>query len=178
MRGLRQILRAIDNVNERAGRMASFLMLFLAGAAVFEVVARYVFNRPTQWSMEANGFLMLIYVVVGGGYTLLHKGHVNIDVVYSRFSLRGRAILDVATAVIVFAYVIAFIYYGWRFAWDHMVTGTIGKGGWSPPLYPFAFFLPLGGVLLFLQCVAKFMRDLFIVATGKEITSEGEGGKQ
>ena len=40
---------------------------------------------------------------------------------------------------------------------------------WSPPIYFFKMTLPVGATLIFLQGVAKFIRDLIFVVTGKEV---------
>ena len=37
------------------------------------------------------GSLFAGYILLGGGYTLLHRDHVNMDIVYSRFTPRARA---------------------------------------------------------------------------------------
>jgi len=40
---------------------------------------------------------------------------------------------------------------------------------WEPPIYPLKLTIPIAGFLLLLQGLAKFIRDLIIVITDKEL---------
>ena len=76
------------------------MMLF----GVYEVAARYFFNRPTIWVWELNGLLQCVFVALAGGYTLLVRGHVRVDVVYGHLSMRKKAILDLITSFFMFSF--------------------------------------------------------------------------
>src|SRR4030043_53496 len=94
MKSVQSILRIADVTNEWVGRVGSFLFLPLILFITFEVVMRYVFRSPTIWVHETSEYLLVILAMLGGGYTFLHKGHVSVDIIYSRLSVRRRAILD------------------------------------------------------------------------------------
>lgn len=168
MRALKVVLNVIDTINEWVGTVASFLVLAISGIACYEIVCRYIFNSPSEWSFELSGFLFLGYVVLGGGYTLLHEAHVNTDILYTHLSARGKATLDVFTAVLFFAFTVAFVWYGWRFAWMATLNGEHSGTPWNPPVYIVMWLLPIGGALLLLQGSAKFVRDLLLVVTGTQ----------
>ena len=55
---------------------------------LFEVVARYMFNSPTSWATEATTMLFVAYTILSGGYLLLHRGHIKVDIFYQQFSPR------------------------------------------------------------------------------------------
>ena len=105
----------------------------------------------------------------GGGYTLLYKDHVNINVIYNRFSPRGKAILDLLTFVIFFLYCYSLLVEGWKFAWDALKIGRHSGTDWNPPLSPVLMTLPIAAFLMLVQGVAKFIRDLLIIWAGKEV---------
>jgi len=65
---------------------------------------RYFFNRPTIWVWEMNGFLLCVFVALGGGYTLLVRGHVRVDIVYDYLSTRSKAIMDLLTSFFIFLF--------------------------------------------------------------------------
>ena len=102
MQAARVFVRAVSAVNEWVGSAFSLLILPLIFLVVFEVVMRYGLQSPTIWGTETITFVFAAYILLGGGYTLLHASHVNMDVVHGRLSRRSRAILDVLTAGIVF----------------------------------------------------------------------------
>ena len=162
-------LRAIDRINEWVGRIIAWWMLPMLFIMTFEVFMRYIWQDPTEWGTELVTFIFAGYILLGAGYTLLYKDHVNINVIYNRFSPRGRAILDLLTFLFFFLYCYAILVEGWKFAWDAVKIGRHSGTDWNPPLYPILLTLPLAALLLLVQGIAKFIRDLLVVWAGREI---------
>lgn len=54
---LKRLLSSIDQLNEWVGRKVSLLLYVLAFLVAIEVIARYVFNRPSIWAFEAELFI-------------------------------------------------------------------------------------------------------------------------
>ena len=161
-------LRFIGRTNEWVGRIVAWWMIPMIFIMSFEVFMRYVWKDPTEWGTELVSFIFAGYILLGGGYTLLYKDHVNINVIYNRFSPRGRAILDLLTFVLFFLYAWILFLEGWKFAWDAVKIGRHSGTDWNPPLSPILLTLPIGALLMLLQGVTKFIRDLAIALKGKE----------
>lgn len=166
---LRNLVRFIDMLNEGVGRVVSLALLLLIALVVMEVALRYGFRAPTDWGTETISFVFAGYILLGGGYTLLHRDHVNMDIVYSRFSPRARAWIDVATSAFVFLYCWLLLREGALMAIEALETGRRTGTDWNPPLFPVMVSLPIGAALLLLQSVAKFLRDLVLALTGREL---------
>jgi len=49
------------------------------------------------------------------------------------------------------------------------VMTAIDKTDWSPPLFPVKFMLFLGSLLLLLQGIVWFIRDLHMAFTGRKL---------
>ena len=77
--------RRINNV---AGIISGLLVFIVALLAVFEIIMRGVFNRPTGWTMDVSTYLLLWTIFTGVAYSLQAKGQVAVDMV--RSSLRKR----------------------------------------------------------------------------------------
>ena len=73
-------------------------------AVTYEVAMRYIFNRPTTWSMEINQFLFCAIVALGGAYTLSKEGHVSVDILYNHLKPRAKAIASMVTSLLLFAF--------------------------------------------------------------------------
>jgi TRAP-type mannitol/chloroaromatic compound transport system permease small subunit len=50
------------------------------------------------------------------------------------------------------------------------VPGEMSFTDWGPPFYCIKFMMPLAGILLLLQGINWFIRDLHLVITGREMT--------
>ncbi len=157
--------RAIDSVNERVGRIASFAVLPLVILVAIEVLARYALNRPTIFAWDINIQLYGLLVMLGAGYALLTKGHVVVDVIITHFSPKVRAILELITSSFFFLCTGTLMWTSAGVAWESTLSKESYTSIWSPPIYPFKIMIFVGGCLLLLQGIAKFIRDIAVIAS-------------
>lgn len=163
---IKVVIRGIDIVNNWSGKLVSFLIPVLMVFETYEVLARYVFGKPTIWINELSAMLFGAAILIGGGYTLLHGSQANMDIVYNLFSKRGKAVLDLVTFFLFLSFVGVLFWKGWEMAWRSLITLEHDSTEWAPPLYYFKMTLPLGGFLLLLQGFGKFLKDLIILIKG------------
>jgi len=170
MRMLRSIIRTVDTISERLGKILSFLIFGMTAVLVYEVVVRYAFNAPTIWAHETSIFFWGYCGVLAGAYTLKHHAHINVDILYSRLSPRREAILDVVTGFL-FLFIIALIIYeGWKMGMVALATHEHSPTPWSPPIAHFKLVLPVGATLLLVQGLANWVRSLYLAVTNKELS--------
>jgi TRAP-type mannitol/chloroaromatic compound transport system permease small subunit len=175
MQHLEQVLSVIDRVNERVGRIVSCLVLFMMVSIVYEVVARYFFNSPTIWVMELNEYVLCAYTALAGGYTFLYGAHVNVDIVYQRFGVRTKALVDILTFFFFFLFIVILIWKSWGMAAEAWRFDEHSESLLAAPLFPSKVVIPVGGCLILLQGVAKLLRDIRTLITG--VREQGrEGG--
>ncbi len=173
---VKAVLATIDAISVSTGKLFSFLILALVAIIMIEVVRRYFFNEPIMGVQDVQCAYFGVYYMMAGAYTLWARGHVSVDVLYVLAPVRGRAIIDLVTFPFFLLFAGAIIYTGWQFG---MLATHIEGIGWNLevdqshlrlPLYPPKWTIFLGGVLLLLQGLAKFVRDLKFAVTGKELT--------
>jgi len=161
----------IDVLNKRIGENIGLILLPLMCISLMEVILRYVFNRPTIWAWDVNIQLHAVLISVAGGYVLLSGRFVVVDVFISRLSPKARARLDLITSVVIFFAIGILIWQGTKGAWHSWTLKECFTSNWMPVLYPLRFIVLIGFILLFLQIVSRFIRNL-LVAMGRE---EGAG---
>ena len=169
MRQVRRFLALVDNLNDQVGKIVSMLIIFMVLILVYEVVLRYIFNSPTLWAHETSEYFFGVHFFLGGAYALRHAAHVNVEVIYSRFSPRVRAILDIITSVFFFLICAVLLWKGGAMAWTSLMKLEHTNTVWAPPLYPLKMMIPIGACLILLQGLAKFIRDFHIAITRKEL---------
>jgi len=163
-----RFLKAIDSMNEHIGRVIAYIGAVMMLIIGFEVVMRYVFNRPTIWALEINQSLLCIYAALAGGYTLLHRGHVSVEIVYGRFGLRTRMVIDILTSFIFFFFIIIFLWQTWDMAFDSLMIGERSEGLLGLPLYPAKIAIAIGAVLILLQGFANLAKNIIALISGVE----------
>jgi TRAP-type mannitol/chloroaromatic compound transport system permease small subunit len=79
------------------------------------------------------------------------------------------AVLDVLTGFLFFFLMILIIIYGSKAAIMAISLGDRTASAWGPPLGHFKLMIPVGALLLLMQGIAKWIRDLHYALTGKEL---------
>jgi TRAP-type mannitol/chloroaromatic compound transport system permease small subunit len=105
--------------------------------------------------------------MLGGGFVLVLRRHVNVNLLYERLSRRTQAIVDLCTSPFFFAFVGVLTWQAMRFFYRSFSIREHSITVFGPPMYPVKFMLVLVALLLLLQGVAKFIQD-FQIALGKE----------
>ncbi len=154
-----RFVRGVDRVNDWVGWIAGLQILLVVAVIVYEVVLRYGFNSPTIWANEIMIYLTAVAYLLGGGYALLYRRHVIVDVLYARFPAQLRRRLDVATLVFFILYLGTLIWAGWWFAWDSMKIGETTGTPWNPPIWPMKLAIPVAAGLVLVQGVANLVSE-------------------
>ena len=167
---MEQLLRNVDRISIWSGRGFSFLYLISMLVIVYDIVMRSIFDRPTVWAFEAVIFAGGAAYVIGGAYTLCKDSHVRMDVLVSRFSPRTQSALDLVTFPFFLLFVGVILWKGWVVgSYSLLLKETTGTP-WNPPIYPLKLLIPLSALLMLLQGLAKFLRDLRVVVMRKGLS--------
>ncbi len=169
MKAIEYFLRYTDFVNARIGWLVAFLMCPMLFIMIWEIVMRYFFNQPSLWAYEISLFLYGSYIVLGGAYTHLADGHVNVDIIWGRLSPRGRAILDIITSAFVFLFLGVLFWESLKITINSWQIGETTMSHWAPAYYPLRTTVPVGCFLFMLQALAKLIRDVLIVINGEHV---------
>ncbi|MAG14666.1 MAG: hypothetical protein CL874_02120 [Dehalococcoidales bacterium] len=170
MKILKSAIRGIESVSEVSGKSVSLLILVLAAVVFFDVVMRYVFDRPTVWAYEVALMLSGTAMVVATAWTHKAKGHVEVDVLKLLFPAWVRLVVDlVLTLVLALPWVTLLIIGGWGDLLFVVELKERTMTPFEPYLWMFKWVLPTGFFLLWLQVLASFTRDLFTLIKGKVV---------
>lgn len=170
MNKLGKVLKRIDAISEWSAKAFSFLIILVTAIEVREVIARYVFNRPTIWTWEVSSLLCGMLWIMGAAWVLKEGRHVRTDVFYRRFSPKSQTCVDlVLFPCLLFVFVGVMIWHGIPAAVHSCQIREGTWSIWSPPLYPTKVVMVLAFLLLGLQGLAKWIRDLVFVIKGINI---------
>jgi TRAP-type mannitol/chloroaromatic compound transport system permease small subunit len=161
-------LHIIDKISEWTGKIISFAMVLVIGIFIWSIVHRYVFHLATTWNIMTVGKVFFVYIILGAAYTLYTRAHVNVSILYGRFSLRVRSIVDLVTFTFFLSFCILLIWMAVETMFLESHYFRLSLKSLLPPHWPATLVAPVGIFLLLLQGLAKFIRDLIIAVTGKE----------
>jgi len=113
-------------------------------------------------------FLMFgMQYMLSGAYAYREDQHVRVDVIYAKFSPRGKAIADIVTSVFFFIFIGTMLVTGIKFASDSIGFGETSFTEWGIQYWPVKLAIPIGAGLLLLQGISKLIKDvLFVMRRG------------
>jgi TRAP-type mannitol/chloroaromatic compound transport system permease small subunit len=167
---LKNFLQGMDSVSEWSGRIFIWLIIPLTGVVVFEVISRRFFNVPHIWATEVTDYIYGPHFMLVAAYTLLHRGHVRVEVIYELFSPRVRAILDCFTyLVFFFPFLIIVFTNGILFAYTSWSIHETSESAALTIVPLIKTVIPVTFLLILIQGSANFIRRVIFVLKGKEI---------
>ena len=156
----KKIGQAVDSVNEWGGKVGWFLILLMMSFGVYDVIMRYLFDRPSQWIYLILQAGMVFLTIFAGGYALQHGAFVKMDAVYAHFSRRGKAIADAFTFVAPLLFCTVLIWKGIETAQLSIAMRQVTPTAVPIPLYPIKAMIPLGAFLVLIVAVKKFISNV------------------
>ena len=165
---IKTYVKWVDAVNKKVGSVVLYLVFAMMGLLLFASVSRTFFNVPFVWVMEMAQFTMAAYYLLGGGYSMQLKAHVRMDVLYEKWSDKTRARVDASTSGFLIFYLVVLLYGAISSTAYAIEYGQRNYSTWGPPMAPIKIIMTAGILLMLLQAVAVFFKDV-ARATGKEI---------
>jgi len=165
---MQKLLRFIDMVSTWTGKTASYLIAVLTIIICYDIFMRYFLLKPTSWAFEATYMLYGAYAMLGAAYCHCHKGHVRMDLLYSRLSRRTQAIVEAICYIFLFFPLIGVLSWKctehalWAFSFGERSSSSV----WRPHLWPFKILIAYGFFIFFLQGLADFLKLIGTVSKG------------
>ena len=166
---LQQCARAIDTLNECIGRAISWLTLAMVIVTFSIVVLRYLFDISWVPMQESIIYMHSLVFMLGAAYTLKHDGHVRVDIIYQRCSVKVKAWIDFLGALLLLLPVAGFILWSsWEYVFDSWaISESSRNSGGLPVVYLLKTCLLLMSSLLILQGISLLISKLnCIVSAG------------
>ena len=150
----------IDWINGWVGEFIAYWSVMAVFVYFYEVLARYVFNSPTNWAHEGMFLMFGMQYLLAGGYAAREDAHVRVDIIYEQLSERAKAITDIVTSIFFFIFTVTLLVTGTIFVLDAISVWEVSFTEWSIQYWPVKFSITIGALLIILQGVAKLIRDV------------------
>lgn len=162
---MKKLVNVLDLINFWAGIIGSVFFLPLTALMVYEVITRRIFHAPTIWTLEMSRFLFVPLILLALGFTLIYRGHATIDLFYTKWNDKTRAIVDIITYII-FMFPACIIMFINEVTATKMSWATLERtpSAFNCPVYPVKTLMPIGFLLLFIAAVSVTLKNIYMVA--------------
>ncbi len=155
-----KIAGAITRLNIWVASIAAWLIVPMFLLLLADVIMRYVVGSAEIWTAEFAQLIFGVYAVICGGYLLVERAHVNVDIIYGRFSRVAKAKVDLATSLLFFLFLGVLIWQSADMAWESAEKLERSSSIWNPHIWPVKLAIPIAGILLLLQGLVRIASDI------------------
>ncbi len=166
MNFFKKVIRACDRLNDWIGSYVVTTAVLIFILVIFSnVIMRYVFNTSFVFMAELEWHIFAFIFLLGAGFTLLHDGHVRVDIFYSMMDRKKQArinFLGVILFLIPSCYVVLTTTIPWVIVAYKVGEVSIDPGG-IPARFLLKACLPAGYILMLIQGVSLGLKSAFIL---------------
>ena len=152
-------VRWVDAFNRVLGKIVMLGVFVMMGILLYSAWTKN-FSIPPLWAIEMAQFTLAAYYLLGGAYSMQLDSHVRMDVAYSRWSPRTKAGVDAATILFLIFYLGVLLDGGIASTEYALQYGETYYSSWAPRMAPIKIIMCIGIVLMLMQAVAVFLRNL------------------
>ncbi len=155
----------LDKSIEYVGRFSALTLIVLTLLVVYDALSRYLFHSGSIALQELEWHLFDVIILLGISYALKEGAHVRVDIFYSQFSKRNKAIVDIISLlffILPFSFLI--LYMGYDFV---LQSFTQMEGSSDPGGLPYRFLVKglmlLSFFLLSLQALSELYKHIKVL---------------
>lgn len=176
MSPLLALSRLIDGITSLVGKAMMYFLLATTLISAGNAIIRKLFNTSSNAWLEIQWYLFAAVFMLGSGYAFLKNAHVRIDFISSKFTARGRNIVDVI-GILVFVFPLCYmmIKLSWPVfsnAWD---SGEMSSNAGGLIRWPVYALIPAGFTLLAVQSISELIKRVaFLTGQGPDVLANEE----
>lgn len=156
---LKIYVRYVDATNKAVGLFAMYLLLAMMAILLWSSFSK-TFLLPSLWTLEMAQFTMVAYFMLGGPYALQLGSHVRMDLFYGSWSDRTKTWADALTIFCLIFYLGVLLYGALESTQYALQYNERSPTAWRPYMAPIKIIMCIGIVLMLLQAVAAFIKDI------------------
>ncbi|MEZ5824025.1 MAG: TRAP transporter small permease subunit [Geminicoccaceae bacterium] len=149
-----------DKISVFLGRVTMILIVILLSVMIFEVVMRYVFERPTLWANELSLWIAGFVFLLSGLYAMQQRSHIRIFIIHVMLPRSLQRLCDVLSTALIAVFAFGLIWGGYGEARDQLMRWETLGTAFDPPipatLNPMILMVV---VLVTIQAISNLIRD-------------------
>lgn len=156
---VRAYVRIVDAVNRRIGRIIMYFIFVMISILLWSSISKAT-GWPSLWTLEMAQFAMVAYYILGGPYSIQLGSNVRMDLFYGEWSLRKKAWFDAITIMCLITYLGVLLYGAIESTAYSIEYWERSRTIWRPYMWPIKSLMCVGILLMLLQAISEFFKDI------------------
>lgn len=152
--------------------IAGLFLVVIVATMSLQVIARYLFDNPYQWSEELSRFALIWMTFMSAAYVMAEGRHIAVDMLSMRFGERGRLVLEVGSYILITVTCMLLVFGGAKFVW---YVGKVGSPTLGLPKSLWYGACLVGLSVIAIHCLINLLQ---VCVTGKPIPRESTADEE
>lgn len=135
-----------------------FLVLFTI-LTIIQIIARYVFSFPLDWSEELSRFAFIWFVFLSTSYAVKHQAHVRLTVIVNMLPKLAKKIVQIIALLFLLAF-FGFVFYNSFELTEFVYQSKQLSAANRLPMYLVYLSLPVGIGLATLRVIQLIIKTI------------------
>jgi TRAP-type mannitol/chloroaromatic compound transport system permease small subunit len=127
-------IRGLDRFSLFLGRVTMMVVAILVMVMFYEVIVRYVFERPTLWANELSLWMAGFVFILSGSYAMQQRSHIRIFLIYDYMPWGFQKLCDVISTLLIVLFAYALLYGAYGEASDKFFRWETFGTAFDPPI--------------------------------------------
>ncbi|MES2424337.1 MAG: TRAP transporter small permease subunit [Pseudomonadota bacterium] len=151
----------IDALTNGFGAIAKWAVLAACLISAGNAGVRYAFNVSSNAYLEIQWYLFAAVVMLGTAQVLRLNEHVRVDVLYGRYAVRTKVLIDLFGLIFfLMPVMLVMVYLSWPMFIGMYNSGEMSSNAGGLIRWPVMLMIPLGFALLILQGVSEIIKRI------------------
>ncbi|MPZ09820.1 MAG: TRAP transporter small permease subunit [Kiloniellaceae bacterium] len=124
----------MDWISIAISRVAMFLVALIVVIMFYEVVMRYVFEKPTLWVNEMSLWTAGPIYLLAGLYVMQQRAHIRIFILYDAVPRNWQRAFDATSTLLICLFAAAIVWGGYNEAYAKLMRWETFGTAWDPPI--------------------------------------------
>ena len=152
-------MKKITKIYDSLEAFVLVLALAFSTLLIFvQVIFRYVLNDSITWSEELARYIFIWMIWLGTSVSMKQKEHIRMDMLMNAVHGKGKLGLDLVSGIIMLAFCIFLVKYGWD-----LVASMMSRGNKSValrlPMWIVYSSLPFSQLIVALRLIGSIVSD-------------------
>jgi len=123
-----------DVVSLILSRVSMIGVVFVVCVMFYEVVARYVFTKPTLWANELSLWVAGFVFLLAGLYAMQQRSHIRIYIIYDIMPRWAQKTADMFSVFLIWVFTFALVWGGFNESYAKFMRMEAFGTAWDPPI--------------------------------------------
>ncbi|MHA3978944.1 TRAP transporter small permease subunit [Halovulum sp. GXIMD14794] len=115
-------------------RLAMIGVIFIVIVMFYEVISRYVFEKPTLWANELSLWIAAMVFLFAGQYAMQQRSHIRIYIIYDMMPRWMQKLSDCISVFLIWVFTIGLVWGAYNEAYTKALRMETFGTAWDPPI--------------------------------------------